>query len=62
MTKNARMKQRSAKASKARRAVLDISLLRINAKRTVAERIEAHDRALETALALREAVKKAARV
>lgn len=56
------MKQRSAKASKARRAVLDISLLRINAKRTVAERIEAHDRALETALALREAVKKAARV
>ncbi len=52
------MKRAETKRTKPERAEPDMSLLRINATRTVAERVEAHDRALSVAVALRQAVRK----
>ena len=40
-------------------AGIDMSLLEANLRKTPAERIRAHDRALATAMALREAVQRA---
>lgn len=55
------MKRPPTRRKKQTRTRLDLSLLRINAGKTVSERIEAHNRSLNLALALREAVRKANR-